>query len=55
MNGAIYGCRIGALRDRDPSLYGDRVVAYRMPAERAVSIDDADDWAAAERALAAIR
>jgi CMP-N,N'-diacetyllegionaminic acid synthase len=55
MNGAIYACRVGALRDRDPSLYGDRVVAYRMPADRAISIDDDEDWAAAERALLAIR
>jgi N-acylneuraminate cytidylyltransferase len=51
MNGAIYVCRAGVLFAREPSLYGDRVVAYRMPAHRAVSIDDADDWAAAERAL----
>ena len=36
----------------EPSLYGDRVVAYPMPAERSISIDDLEDWAAAERALA---
>jgi CMP-N-acetylneuraminic acid synthetase len=51
MNGAIYICRAGVLFAGEPSLYGDRVVAYRMPARRGVSIDDAEDWAAAERAL----
>jgi CMP-N,N'-diacetyllegionaminic acid synthase len=51
MNGAIYACRTALLFDADPSLYGDRVVAYAMPAERSVSIDDFEDWAAAERAL----
>jgi len=35
-----------------PSLYGDRVVAYPMPPERSISIDDLDDWEAAERAIA---
>lgn len=53
MNGAIYACRTGLLAGPQASLYGDRVVAYRMPAERSVSIDDMDDWAAAERALLA--
>jgi CMP-N,N'-diacetyllegionaminic acid synthase len=52
MNGAIYVCLTRVLLSADPSLYGDRVVAYRMPADRSVSIDDAEDWAAAERALA---
>ena len=52
MNGAIYACRTHVLFAADPSLYGDRVIAYRMPAERAISIDDPDDWTAAERALA---
>ena len=52
MNGAIYACRTGVLFDAPPSLYGNRVVAYRMPAERSISIDDLEDWAAAERALA---
>jgi len=53
MNGAIYACRTRVLSGPDPSLYGDRVIAYRMPPERSISIDDWDDWAAAERALAA--
>ena len=51
MNGAIYACRTSVLFDAEPSLYGDRVVAYRMPPERSISIDDLEDWAAAERAL----
>lgn len=52
MNGAIYACRTAVLFDAEPSLYGDRVAAYAMPAERSVSIDDFEDWAAAERTLA---
>jgi CMP-N-acetylneuraminic acid synthetase len=52
MNGAIYVCLTRVLLSDEPSLYGDRVVAYRMPADRSVSIDDAEDWATAERALA---
>jgi CMP-N-acetylneuraminic acid synthetase len=51
MNGAIYACRTRVLFGAEPSLYGDRVVAYRMPAARSISIDDLEDWAAAERAL----
>jgi CMP-N-acetylneuraminic acid synthetase len=52
MNGAIYACRTRVLFDAEPSLYGNRVAAYRMPAERSISIDDLEDWHAAERALA---
>ncbi|HEX4913937.1 MAG TPA: acylneuraminate cytidylyltransferase family protein [Vicinamibacterales bacterium] len=55
MNGAIYACRTRVLFDAAPSLYGDRVVAYRMPAERSISIDDLEDWEAAERAVLAAR
>ncbi|OFW38320.1 MAG: hypothetical protein A3J29_15675 [Acidobacteria bacterium RIFCSPLOWO2_12_FULL_67_14b] len=51
MNGAIYACRTPVLFAPEPSLYGDHVVAYKMPADRSISIDDMDDWAAAERAL----
>ncbi len=51
MNGAIYACRTRLLFAAAPSLYGDRVVAYRMPADRSISIDDLEDWAAAERAV----
>jgi CMP-N,N'-diacetyllegionaminic acid synthase len=52
MNGAIYACRTEVLFAAAPSLYGDRVVAYPMPAERSISIDDLEDWEAAERAIA---
>lgn len=51
MNGAIYLCRSHVLTAREPSLYGDRVLVYRMPADRGLSIDDVQDWGAAERAL----
>ena len=52
MNGAIYACRTDVLFAAQPSLYGDRVVAYPMPPERSISIDDLEDWEAAERAIA---
>lgn len=52
MNGAIYACRTAALFAAEPSLYGDRVVAYKMPIERSISIDDQHDWDEVERALA---
>ena len=51
MNGAIYACRTRVLFAAEPSLYGNRVVAYRMPVARSISIDDLEDWAAAERAI----
>jgi CMP-N,N'-diacetyllegionaminic acid synthase len=53
MNGAIYACRTRVLFAAEPSLYGNRVVAYRMPTARSISIDDLEDWAAAERAVLA--
>lgn len=52
MNGCIYACRTRVLFNAEPSLYGNRVAAYRMPADRSISIDDLEDWHAAERALA---
>jgi len=52
MNGAIYLFRTGVLFAGEPSLYGDRTAAYVMPPERGLSIDDEQDWASFERALA---
>lgn len=52
MNGAVYACRSSVLFSAEPSLYGDRVVAYPMPADRSISIDSFEDWAEAESALA---
>jgi len=52
MNGAVYACRTSRLFDAESSLYGSRVVAYPMPADRSISIDSFDDWAEAEAALA---
>ena len=51
MNGAIYAFRTKLLSGSDPTLYGDRVVAYKMPRERSISIDDLDDFLAAEQYL----
>ena len=54
LNGAIYLFRASLVLDAvDPSLYGDRVAAYPMPHPYGHNIDDPDDWAAAERYLAA--
>jgi CMP-N,N'-diacetyllegionaminic acid synthase len=54
MNGAIYACRTDTLFAAEPSLYGDEVVAYTMPAARSISIDEMADWGAAERALSTL-
>ena len=51
MNGAVYLFRRSLLFDAAPSLYGDRCVAYIMPASFSVTIDDPDDWAQAEHAI----
>ena len=52
MNGAIYVFRSGSLFDPEPSLFGERSVAYRMPHPSGLSIDDPDDWTEAERHFA---
>ena len=51
-NGAIYLFRTPLLFDpAEPSLYGDRVAAYPMPAPYGSNLDDAEDWANVERWL----
>ena len=54
MNGAIYLFRPHVLFTVDPSLYGDRTVAYPLPDPYGLSIDEPEDWVEAERALARI-
>jgi CMP-N-acetylneuraminic acid synthetase len=55
LNGALYLFRTGVLFDPvEPSLYGDRVAAYPMAPPYGLNIDEPDDWATAEHALAAI-
>jgi CMP-N,N'-diacetyllegionaminic acid synthase len=51
MNGAIYLFRTHVLFAPEPNLYGDTTVAYRMPAAASISIDDPEDWDAAERLI----
>ena len=51
INGAIYVFRTSLLFEPEPSLYGDRVAAYRMTPPFGCNIDDAEDWARAERIL----
>jgi CMP-N,N'-diacetyllegionaminic acid synthase len=55
MNGAIYAFRTAVLFAEEPSLYGDRTVAIKMPAPYGISIDDPDDWEVAEAVLASGR
>ena len=50
-NGAIYLFKASLLQSADPSLYGDRVAAYPMAPPSGHNIDDAADWAEAERIL----
>jgi CMP-N-acetylneuraminic acid synthetase len=52
LNGAVYLFRTRVLFDPiDPSLYGDKVAAYRMSPPYGLNIDDPEDWAIVERAL----
>ena len=52
LNGAIYLFRTAVLFDPvEPSLYGDRVAAYKMSPPYGLNIDDEEDLAIAERAL----
>jgi CMP-N-acetylneuraminic acid synthetase len=52
LNGAIYLFRTALLFDSaEPSLYGDKVAAYRMAAPYGFNIDEPEDWATAERLL----
>ena len=54
-NGAIYLFRTEVLFDPiEPSLYGDRVAAYRMTHPYGLNIDEPGDWDVAERALASL-
>jgi CMP-N-acetylneuraminic acid synthetase len=54
MNGAIYAFRTAVLFADEPSLYGDRTMALKMPAPFGISIDEPEDWAAAEEAIAGL-
>jgi CMP-N,N'-diacetyllegionaminic acid synthase len=52
INGAIYLFRTAVLFDPvEPSMYGDKVAAYRMPLPYGFNIDEPEDWATAERLL----
>ena len=52
LNGAIYLFRTSVLFDPiDPSLYGDKVAAYKMSPPYGLNIDDPEDWTIVERAL----
>ena len=53
-NGAIYLFRSRLLFSAEPSLYGDRVAAYPMPAPFGHNLDDPADWAEAERILSSL-
>ena len=51
MNGAIYLFRTSLLFSEPPTLYGDRVAAYRMDGASGLSIETLEDLAEAERAI----
>jgi CMP-N,N'-diacetyllegionaminic acid synthase len=52
LNGAVYLFRTRVLFDPiEPSLYGDKVAAYRMSPPYGLNIDDPEDWTIVERAL----
>lgn len=51
MNGAVYAFRTPVLFGAEPSLYGDRTVAFPLPDPYGLSIDTPQDWLEAEKAL----
>jgi CMP-N-acetylneuraminic acid synthetase len=51
MNGAVYAFRPQVLAAAEPSLYGQRTVAFAMPEPFGLSIDTPEDWAHAEDAV----
>jgi len=56
LNGAIYLFRTALLFDpTGPSLYGDKVAAYRMPPPFGFNIDEPEDWTVAEQLVARLR
>lgn len=55
LNGAIYLFRPALAFDPiEPSLYGDKVAAYRMPPPYGFNVDEPEDWVAVERLVARI-
>jgi CMP-N,N'-diacetyllegionaminic acid synthase len=56
LNGAIYLFRTALPFDPvEPSLYGDKVAAYRMAAPYGFNIDEPEDWTTAEHLLTKVR
>jgi CMP-N,N'-diacetyllegionaminic acid synthase len=51
MNGALYAFRTDVLFEREPSLYGNRTLALRIPDPFGISIDTPEDWLEAEKAV----
>lgn len=52
LNGAVYLFRTPVLFDSiEPSMYGDKVVAYKMSPPYGLNIDDPEDWTIVERAF----
>ncbi len=52
LNGAVYLFRTPVLFDPiEPSMYGDKVVAYKMSPPYGLNIDDPEDWTIVERAF----
>ena len=54
LNGAIYLLRSDVLSASEPSLYGERTLAYPMPSPYGISIDTLEDWHEAERLFASL-
>ena len=52
LNGAVYLFRTPVLFDPiEPSMYGDKVVAYKMSPPYGLNIDDPEDWTIVEHAF----
>lgn len=48
--GSVYACWRDVLMEKG-SLYGDKCLPYRVPADEALSLDSMDDWRRAEKLL----
>lgn len=51
LNGLIFACKTALVMEDPPTLWGERVMGYRVDPAYAVDIDRPEDWAAAEAAL----
>ncbi len=50
-DGAIFACRVKWILQESPTLWGDRVLAYKIDSRYSVDLDSPEDWVSAEARL----